>query len=295
MADKLFKRDFVITVGTTRIAARLLDNTRKELGLIKDELTNILKVEFNIVRTIKGEPNKCDLSIYNLNKDNRIKFQPRGQAVIIEAGHLDNMSQLFSGQIEYASNMLDGRDWITTVQAGDGTKKIKSSRINTSLKGPVKVKDALSIAADALGVNPGNLATAIQKGALRGNLTEFSNGIVLSGKADKVLASVASSMGYFASVQDGQLILLGKEDFLGNTAAVISPSRGMVGSPEPGEDGFVSVRTMVQPNLLPGYRVKIESAQVNGFYRIDRVEFSGDTWGTDWYADLDCKPLLGAS
>lgn len=295
MADKVFKRDVVITVGTLRIASRLLDTTREQLGISTEEITNILKAEFNITKTLKKEPNKCELSIYNLKKSSRIAFQARKQQVVVEAGYLDNTSQLFSGTLEYASSVHDGLDWITTLQASDGTKQMKSARINTSIKGPAKVKDVLSTAAAAMGLNPGNLARTVAKGALRGNLTEFTNGIVLSGKAEKVLGGIAESMGYSFSVQDGQLIFLGKNDSLGTTVPVISPSTGMVGSPEPGEDGFINVRTMIQPNLLPGHRIRIESASVQGFYRIEQTDFSGDTWGQNWYADLECRPLGGAS
>lgn len=294
MADRLFDRDVIVNVGGLRIASRLLDETRQELGLTGDTRSNILKVVFKITKTVKKEPNKCELLLYNLKKDNRIALQQRKQETIIEAGFVDNRSILFQGTLEYSSSNLERTDWITTLQASDGTDKIKSKRINKSLSGPVKAGDVLRVAAEALGLKPGNLRKAIASGSVRGSLSEFTNGIVLSGKADKVLDSVAKSMGYFYSIQDGQLLLLRKGDFLGTTAVVISSETGMVGAPEPGEDGFVNVRTMIQPNLGPAHRVEIRSEEVRGFYRIERVDYSGDTTGQDWYADLECRPLGGS-
>lgn len=294
MADQLFDRDFVLNAGGLRIASRLNDETRRELNIAEDKQRDILKVVFNVSKTVKKEPNTCDLQIINLKKDNRIALQQKGVETIVEAGYVDNRSVIFQGDLEYGNTVQDGKDWVTSMQSSDGTDKIKKKRINKSIKGPAKARDVLRVAANALDLKPGNLRKAIERGSVRGNLVEFSNGIVLSGKADKVLDSVCKSMGYFYSIQDGQLVLLTQKDFLGTTATLLSPSTGMVGSPEPGEEGFINVRALIQPNLLPAHRVKVMSEEVEGFYRIERVDFSGDTWGTDWYADLECRPLGGA-
>ena len=294
MGDDLFDRDLVINVGGLRIASRLKDETRKRLGFGSEDLSNILKVTFGVTSTVKKDPNSAELQIYNLNETTRAALQKKGQQTTIESGYTSNRSVIFGGILEYSTSVYNGTDWITTLQTSDGTDKIKSKRINKSLKGPAKIGDVLRVAADAMGLKPGNLKRAIKRGSVRGNLSEFTNGIVLSGKADRVLDSVVKSMGYFYSIQNGQLMLLAPGDFNGSKAVVISAQTGMVGSPEPGDDGFVNVRTLIQPNLLPAYRVEIRSRNANGFFRIERVDFSGDTWGDSWYADLECSPLGGS-
>ena len=294
MADRLFDREAILNIGGLRIASRLLPETRDRLGLDSDVRSNILKVVFNITKTTKKEPNTCDLAIHNLRKETRIALQRKNVETIVEAGYVDNTSVLFQGNLEYATSVQDGTDWVTSLQSSDGTDEMKTKRINQSFKGPIKATDVLNAAAKALGLKPGNLKKAIAAGSVRGNLSEYSNGIVLSGKADRVLDSVAKSMGYFYSIQDGQLVLLTQESFLGTTATLISAETGMVGGPEPGEGGVVNVRTLIQPNLLPAHRVQISAKEVSGFFRIERVTFTGDTWGDDWFADLECIPLGGA-
>ncbi len=289
MAFNLFNRSLTINAGGLRIASRLLDETRQRLGLRDEEGSSILKVTFSVTRTIQKEPNKATVSIYNLRKDNRIALQEKKLATIIEAGYVDNTSQIFSGELEFGENKQDGRNWITTLQAGDGVRKYKESRINTSFKGPAKVTDVLQAAAKALGVDLGNLGDVA--GSLRGALTEFTNGMVLSGKAEKQLDKVAKSMGLRWSIQDGKLQFLGPDQFVGTIATRLAPGTGLIGSPEPGEDGVIRVRSLLQPNLLPGQRVQVQSAEVDGFFRIEKVIFSGDTWGNDWFADMECKPL----
>lgn len=293
MPDRLFDREVVINVGGLRIASRLLDETQRR-GLPEDVRSNILKVTFGGTKTLKKEPNKATVSIYNLGEQSRVALQERGQNTIVEAGYVGSTSILFDGTLEYSNSVYNGSDWVTTLETSDGTDKTKSNRVNKSFKGPVKATAILQEAARALGVKSGNLRKAIARGSVRGNLSEFSNGYVMSGKADAALDSIARSMGYFYSIQDGQLLLLAQDDFLGNEATLLSSSTGMVGSPEPGDDGFIKVRSLVQANLLPAHRVEVDSKSASGFYRIERVDYSLDTWGDDWYADLECRPLGGA-
>lgn len=291
MADRLFNRDLVINVGGLRIASRLLDETRNQLGIRQNDITPILKVTFKITKTLKKEPNKASVVLFNLKAENRAALQGSKLPTVIEAGYTDNISQIFSGNLEFAENKKDGRTWITTLQAGDGSKEYKAARINTSLAGPVKVGDMLKTAALGLGINPGNLQSAIERGSLRDGLKELTNGIVMSGKAEKSVDTVAKSMGLGWSIQDGALLFLGPNDLIGDQATVLSSTTGLVGSPEPGDKGIVKARSLLQPNLLPGHPIEINSLEVNGFFRIEKSLFTGDTRGGDWYVDMECKPL----
>ena len=180
MPNVLFDRDLVLNVGGLRIASRLSDQTREKLGLQAEEVATILKATFKVVRSRKKEPNKAEISIYNLKADNRAALQERNQPTTIEAGYKNNISQIFGGDLEFAQNRQDGRDWITTLQAGDSSQAFKAARVNTSMKGPAAIGDVLRTAAKALGIGEGNLEETISNGSLRGDLTEFVNGIVLS-------------------------------------------------------------------------------------------------------------------
>ncbi len=140
-----------------------------------------------------------------------------------------------------------------------------------------------------MGVAIGNLIDVTS--SLRKTFTEFSNGVVLSGKVEKELDKIAKSMGLKWSMQDKQLLFLGRTQFIGTLISKLSAGTGLIGSPEPGEDGIVRVQAILQPNLLPGTRIQVDSKEVTGVYRIEKTVFVGDTWGDDWSADLECKPL----
>ncbi len=280
---KLFNRDLVLNAGGLEIRAR--DPASKDAR-------PTLRVIFQVVRSRVKDPNTADISIYNLKKSNRVALQEKEIDTVLRAGYVDNISQIFGGQLQRGSSVRNGSDWITSVQSGDSTKAFKSSRISKSFGGPVSVQDVLETVAKELGVGLGNLKDKISEGGIRASLSEFSNGFVASGKTEKVLQRITKAMGYTFSIQDGQLQLLSPGETINpDEAILLSSSTGLIGSPEPGEKGIVKARSLMQPETLPGRKVKIESEEIDAFFRVDKVVFAGDTWAPDWYSDLELSPV----
>lgn len=281
--SRLFNRDLILNAGGLEIRAR---DPETRLA------TPTLRVAFQVTRSGKKDPNTADVSIYNLSKESRSALQEKNIVTTISAGYAENVSQIFIGELQRATSVRDGADWITSFQSGDGVKAYKQARISKSFAGPVAVTDVLEAAVNALGVGLGNLREKLSEGGLREALTEFTNGFVAKGKAEQTVEKIAKALGYTFSIQDGQARFLGPTDTV-NTDQVIllTSTSGLIGSPEPGEDGIVKTRSLLQPDLLPGRRVKVEALEVDGFFRIEKSVFVGDTWGDDWYTDLELKPL----
>jgi hypothetical protein len=279
---QIFNRDFAITVGNTLIQTRDPNS---------DEARPTLRVQFNIVKTAKREPNEAKITIYNLSPETRTALHVKNVPTLVEAGYVGTRHQIFLGDLVYSRSARQGTDWATSLQSADGASKIKGSRVNLSLKGPAKATDALKNVAEALGLKTGNLDKALAAGSLREKFQQFTQGVVLSGKADQQLDKITRSMGLTWSSQDGEIILLGPNDTLTNQVRVLSPDSGLVGSPEPGDDGIVKARALLLPELSPNFRVQIDSAEVKGFYKILKTTYSGDTAGGEWYADIECAPL----
>jgi hypothetical protein len=283
---RLFDREVVLNAGGLRIASRSVE------GLAQPTL----RVQFKVVKSLKRDPNTATVTITNLNGDNRAALQEKGIPTILEAGYVDNVSQIFAGVLQFGSSVKNGTDFLTTIQTGDGGDKYKTARINTSLKGPVDIKSVLQTAGEALGLNLGNLREKISQGSLRPALQEMTEGVVLSGKAEQVFTRIAKQMGYSWSIQDGQIQLLAPNEVIATSDAVLltavdGRSTGLIGSPEPGEKGIVKARSLLQPDLLPGRKVQIQSREIDGFFRVEKAVFTGDTWGSDWYSDIEAKPL----
>jgi hypothetical protein len=279
----LFNRDISVTVGDIKIASRP-DTT--------DQPRPTLRITFNVSRSLSFDPNTASLAIYNLKKDNRSRLQEsKKQRTSIAAGYVDNAHEIFNGDLEFVQSVNDGTDWITSLESGDGSQNRKKARINFSFKGPVSLGTVLEKLADATGFDLGNTIEKAREGNIRGALDEFKNGKVLTGNVMKKLEELAKTMGLGVSVQNGELQFVGPRETTRLPPVLLKAGTGMVGSPEAGDEGVVQVRSLLQPDLLPARKVRLESKEIEGDFRVEKVVFSGDTSATDWFSDCELKPL----
>lgn len=128
------------------------------------------------------------------------------------------------------------------------------------------------------------------------------------GMARKYMRDTAKQTGTSWSIQDGKVQMIPVRGYLPGEAVVLTAETGLVGTPEQTNDG-IKVRCLLNPRLRIGGRIKLDNASVkemktelkmnanlygkpkldnDGLYRIIKCEFTGDTRGNDWYADLVC-------
>lgn len=277
----LFNRDLVINAGGLQIATRDPDTALAR---------PTLRVVFKIIRALAKDPNSAEISIYNLSAESRAKLQEKDIPTTVEAGYVGNISRIFGGTLDFGGSFKEGDDWITRVQSGDGSKAFRTARVNRSLKGPISPGQVLKIAGEALGLPLGNLTDAVSKGSQRASLKEFANGVMLSGKSEQVFDKIVKAMGFDWSIQDGQIQVLAPKDTVGDVI-VLERSSGLIGTPSPGDKGVVKARSLLQAELAPGRKVEYRSREVNGFFKVQKVTFTGDTWAPGWFADLETSPL----
>lgn len=286
--SELFDREVSINVAGLQLASR---------GL-KGEQKPGLRVTFRVEKTLKKDPNTAEIVVWNLSADSRASVQDEGLLTEIEAGYFGNTSLIFKGELDYGQSTREGPDWITRLETQDGGAQYRSSRINISFDASTLLQDAMRTAAGALGVGLGNLEQALGEGLPRESATQYVKGLVLSGKASKQFDKVCKRAGFDWSIQDGQLQLTRPGQVVNPAEAIVlMPGTGLIGSPERGEKGIVKARSLLQPDLMPGKKVQIRAGEqnglweVDGFYRVEKSIFTGDTGGSDWYVDVEAKPL----
>lgn len=277
---ELFDRTFILNLGGTLVTSETTE------GKARDLLRCVFKVESSLAKSA----NTAEITVYNLAESTRAAVSKKDIETTLDVGYTGNSSTIFRGKLEAGKNTRDGVDWITSFQCTDGGKELRSARINLSFKN-INLEEATRRAVDALGVGVGNAIEKIREGNIRGAFTEYTNGVMLSGPAQRELDKLVKTAGYEWSIQSGQLQLLGPTDAIEPGDAIeLDSDRGMIGSPESGEKGIVEVRSLLIPQLTPGRVVSLSSKQLSGFYRVEKVTFLGDTRGQDWYADLELKP-----
>ena len=126
------------------------------------------------------------------------------------------------------------------------------------------------------------------------------------------------TMGATWSIQNGKVNVIPLTGYLPGEPVVLTSQNGLIGRPEQTQEG-IKVKCLINPKITPGNLVKIDQASINqiestdpgvmvaynqwsgiqnfasiaadGLYRVYVAEFTGDTRGQDWYADLICLKL----
>lgn len=280
---ELFNRDVKIVAGPLTIAARTATGASQP----------VLAIKFSIEKTLSSGPNKGALTIYNLSEANRTRLQEKGLEVTIEAGYVDEVVQICKMDIEHTAITRDAVNWVTEVELVDGGAARKKSRTNVSFRGGQSIGSMLGKAVegfgDALGL--GNLKEKIASGGGRSALKEFISGFVLSGKTDDIVDKLAASMGLKFSVQDKEMLFLGKGEVIPGPPVLLDLTAGLIGSPSVGEKGVVTAKSLLNGRIRPGRRVLLSSLTVSGDYYADKVKHSGETWGDDWTTEVELAPL----
>ena len=247
-----------------------------------------MRTTFKVTKDDKPEPNQVEISIFNLSAASRAKCDEKGVRVVLQAGYGDDVAQIASADVRTVNHLKQGVDWVTKIEAGDGERAIEHARVSGSFRPGTAVKDIVGKTIQALQMDPGNAQQKAQQ--LAG---EFSSGYVQHAKASTELSRLLEPAGWSWSVQDGRIELLGPGEVLGELAPLFSPSTGLVGVPEMGSPGakgehpVLKCRSLLQPRLRPGQRFKLESASRSGTFVAKKVTHSGDTFGNDWYTDVE--------
>jgi len=154
-----------------------------------------LRVSFKVEKDNKPEPNKSEVSVWNLSRDTRAKMlnqtaylgpvQVQSVTLSLQVGYGNDIELIFVGDImrDGITTVRDGGDWVTTFKSGDGADAFRSARIQESFAKGAKIADVFKRLTESLGVGMGNALEKIKKGDFKGGLTEFFGGTVWSGQS----------------------------------------------------------------------------------------------------------------
>lgn len=280
----LFRRVVNVTVAPTG-SEGALGAIESTLGF---ELSN-LDCAFQAKKSLKLEPNTCELKLYNLSQETRRTLEtPKKLMLRLDAGYPDAVAQLFLGEVRSAHSHRENADIVTEISTGDSAKELATARIHMSVGPKVPASVALLAICRELKVGMGNAAVMAAKLQAKG-VVFFGSGTVITGSARRALQDFCRSADLECSIQDGVLQILDRGKALESKAVYLSPGTGLVGSPTIDNKGIVSVTAFIQPDLRPGRKIQIDAESVKGGFRIQECEFLGDTAGNEWYCKMSAK------
>lgn len=289
----LFKKTWSVTVDTIK--------------------TTDLDVEFKIVKSLKAKPNTCELKIYNLTPDMRASLEEltaktkpisitsgkgtkkrraaarkqvtKGIPCKIEAGYDGDNSLLWLGDLRTAHSERSGTDWVTTLESGDGEKAWQNARVHVSYGPMTPVDTALRAIVKTLGLGEGNIVKAAGSLKIAGKM--FTQGTVFSGPTSRLLTDFCRSADLEWSIQDGAIQILDRGKALASSAVLVSEDTGMIDSPSVDIDGVVKVKMLMTPDIRPGRLIVIDSEQVTGGHKIEKITWHGASDGNDWEIEIE--------
>ncbi len=308
-----FGRRLEVEVTKTKSTSSGLADAASALGVTQADTTKItdLDMTFSVTKTFKKEPNTCQLTIFNLNPDNRGSISSDSETTVeVSAGYGGDQDGLlgsigfgggqpvafgliYSGDIRNVYSTYATPDWTTILESGDGEKSKRKARVNRSFGPGTPLAVVMREAGLALGVGTGNLNLFAldPRNRLIESSPAFLHGVVLSGNAWKEFDRVVSGAGLEWSVQDGKIQIARYGEPLSDFSITVTPETGLIGSPTVSNKGIASFRTLLNPNTVPGRGITLESKEVNGKFLVKNVTYSGDNMGGDFYCDIEAAQL----
>jgi hypothetical protein len=271
----LFNRAAVVTVNTIQFTA--------------------LDFAFRIERSLKPEPNTCDLDIWGLTLDHcnaLAELAPkkgaeatRGIPCKIEAGYEGGTSLLWLGDLRTAETIIDGPERVTHLSSGDGEKALQHARLHAGYGKKTPVITVVRALIKALGIAEGNLSKVASKLRIAGS-DMLPGGYTVGGEAAKALVNLCRSAGYEFSVQEGAALFLERGKAFAGESVRLHHETGLIGSPSVDNEGVLTARTLMIKDVKPGVVVVVDAEHVKGNFRAERCIYSGDRAGEDWGIEI---------
>lgn len=244
-------------------------------------------IDFKVEKTSESDANRAQVSIYNLNFDNRSEFIKPELRMILKAGYDKNFDDIFSGDITKVSTQKQGPDFITTLECGEGEKILREAIISKSFKEGVSIKQILKEVVESFGLK------------LKDNKWVsndiYNKGISLLGSSKNILDKILDKLGLEWSIQADEIQILSKNQGIEKETIKLNYQTGLIGSPSPREEGKgIEFTSLLQGKLIPGRKVEIESVidpGINGMFVVKKVFHSGNTRTGEWYSKCEAVEL----
>lgn len=253
------------------------------------EFGSQFRITFDVSKTLRREENTMLVRVYNVAIETRQKLVQDGKFVTLDAGY-ENLTTLASGDLVRAVVKKEPPDSYLELECSDAARSFRDTRVSLSFAAETSVSTVLDAVLGAFDFPVSREGVEITG--------LYRNGWSFSGRAVDALDKVTEKADIIWSVQDGRIELLGKQQPRLGSLIKITPSTGLIASPEKLEDtegqteknkgdGY-RVRALLNPKLRPGDLVVLESEQVpRARYRADSVTFKGDMRGNDWIMEVE--------
>lgn len=265
-----------------------------------------LHVTFDISKSLTMDNTSGMVRIYNLNIVTENDLIMNCNRVTIEAGYEGLYGLIYDGDvIQGIRGVENGTDEYLDLICMDGDRFLNSGFTSYSIAKGASKRDAAkaicNTATNAAQID--DISTAFTK-------SKYIRGKVIFGKAKDYLSQMASSENANFYIDNGKVKLTSVTDLPKNSILSLDSSSGLIGSPQQTSEG-ITFQCLLNPRIKLNSLVHISNEQIieqrysdgnsiaytldsENLYRIIKIEFSGDTRGSNWYINCTGVSQAGA-
>jgi hypothetical protein len=273
----------------------------------QDDLS-AMRIRFMVRAASTQTPHAAEIRVYNLSKDHakRLTSGREFSSLSLSAGYVENSGVIYEGTIIQAQA---GRESPTKTfvdfYCRDGDKAYNWGNISKTFAAGSTQRDHVDEILRVL------KPLGIAEGTIKG-LSEipYPRAVTLYGMPREILRVIAHSNDASWWFERGKLNHVPNKDTSGENAFDLNANTGLIGMPTETQAGII-VTALINPKFKVGKLLKINEASINrapwtvnydaekqagsrvtgvsdGTYKIQSIEWHGDTHTEEWYAIMLC-------
>jgi len=234
-----------------------------------------LYIQIEIKKTLTSAPNEGTVTIYNLSDTTETLIKDKGVRIRVLGGYNGQSALLFDGDIRKVERNKQPPERMTVVTMGGNVYKITDAIANISYAGPISVKQVITDTISEFGLSYTGLELIPDS-----TLNDFSFTGRTADLYDQILTPL--NLSWF---EDSGFILFSIIGSSTETVALLNSTSGLIGSPAVTDEGIKAV-SLLNANIRPGGRVKVESKLVTGIYKVTQLVYRGDNREGDFFTEF---------
>ena len=255
-----------------------------EVGNSTPEQPTALRIHFTVEKADTETPNTARISVWNLNPQQIAALNEKDCFTVLRAGYENHMTLIFTGTITCVKTLMDGADRETVMEIVDGRVPLRDTYVSLSYSGVVNAKPVIDAIAGEMGI----AVTYSHNAAFK----DFPNGFAFIGPGRVGLDKACATSGLQWQIYNGVLQVKKERDTMNRQAYLLSPDSGLLGIPKNiliaadgcglDEQPGVEVEYLLNGAIGISDFVRLESREIQGFYRVKRLELAGDNIQGMW-------------
>lgn len=255
-----------------------------------------LRIVFEALKTRTQATNTGKVAVFNLSEQTRNSIREKDALVRLQAGYIDDtrIETLFVGNAAHILHQRLPPDIVTEIELQDGVKDLREVRFGLSFAENTPANTVINDIIRRMGITRRYVENVPGR---------FVGGYSYNGTARGALNEVCNRFALEWSIQNGEIQIVKKGQSTNETAVLLTPETGLIHAPERNAytDGDLEgastnepewkFTSLLNPRLVPGGKVEVESRTVVGTFIIDTVRHYGDTRGSEFFSEVEVRGI----